>query len=97
MRRGVQAPVARTHNIVELLEGELLGLREEKEDHDTRQHVQARVETKRASRRHGLHHRGPGETEDAGPEEAGGNGPAHADLTVGDGEHFCGVGEAGVN
>ena len=73
-------------DVVEFLEGALLGFGQEEEDEHERGEVEAGVEAKGADRVQGEQQAGEGDAERRGPEEAGGDGPAHADLAVGQGE-----------
>ncbi len=87
--------LARRHgeDVVQLLERALLGLGDPEEDHDQRRHVQAGVEAERADGVEGEQQARERDGEHSGPEEAGGDGPGHADLAVGEREDLGGVGE----
>lgn len=87
--------LARRHreDVVQLLEGALLRLGDPEEDHDQRGHVQAGVEAERAHGVEGEQQARERDGEDGGPEEAGRDGPGHADLAVGEREDLGRVGE----
>ena len=80
-------------HVVQLLEGALLGLGHEEEDQHEGGDVQTGVEGEGADRVEGTQDAREGDGEHGGPEEAGGHGPGHADLAVGQGEDFGGIGE----
>ena len=78
-------------DLVELLEGELLGLADEAEDHEPRYEVEAGVEPERTGGRHDGLHAGEGQRKDAGEGVVDAHGPGHALLTLDGGEHLGGV------
>jgi len=80
-------------DVVEFLEGALLGLGDEEEDEHEGGEVEAGVEGEGADGVEGAQDAGEGDGEDGGPEEAGGHGPGHADFAVGEREDFGRVGE----
>lgn len=79
-------------DLVELLEGELLSLGDKKENQNQGDDVGASIEAKGANTAQGLEHGRESEGEDGGPEEVGGNGPGHADFTMGERETLGRVG-----
>ena len=86
-------PSRHRKHVIELLEGALLGLGDPEEDHDEGGEVQAGVEAEGADGVEGAEEAREGDAEDGGPEEAGGDGPGHADLAVREREDFGAVGE----
>ena len=80
-------------DIIQLLEGALLGLGHEEEDQHESRDVEARVEGESAHGVERAENTRERDGEHGGPEEAGGHGPGHADFAVGQGEDFGGVGE----
>ncbi|KAL9099544.1 MAG: hypothetical protein Q9163_004976, partial [Psora crenata] len=80
-------------DIIQLLEGALLRLRDEEEDEHKSREVQAGVEAECPHGVEGPEEPREGDGEDGGPEETGGHGPCHADLAVRERENFGGVGK----
>jgi len=80
-------------DVVEFLKRALLGLGNPEEDHDEGDDVGAGVEAKDAGGSHSREHEWQEEGQHASPKQTGGDGPAHADFTVGQGEDFSRVGE----
>ena len=80
-------------DIIEFLERTLLGLGNPKENHNQSTHVKACVEAESAGGAKDLQDAREGDGKDSGPEQAGGDGPGHADFAVGKGEDFGGIGE----
>lgn len=78
---------------VELLEGALLGLRDEEKDHDEGNDVETGVEAKGTDGVETVEEEGERGTQNGGPEEASGDGEAHTGLTVGQRVDFGRVGE----
>lgn len=70
-------------DIIQLLEGALLGLGHEEEDQHEGRDVQTGVEGEGADRVERAQDAREGDGEHGGPEEAGGHGPGHADFAVG--------------
>lgn len=75
-------------DIVQLLKGSLLRLRDEQEDHHKRDDVEASVQSEGAGRCERGKHARESDRKDSSPEETGRNGPRHANLAVGQGEDF---------
>lgn len=75
-------------DIVEFLEGPLLGFRHPEEDHDEGGDVEESVEAEGALRLKGRQHLREGDGQGRGPEQTGRHRPTHADLTVRQGEYL---------
>lgn len=75
-------------DLVQLLETLLLGLGHEAVDESQRHQVHGGVESESTSRGHGAEHAGEGQAEDGTPEVVCGDGPGHADFSVGEREDF---------
>lgn len=80
-------------DVVELLEGALHRLGDPEEDHDEGDDVEAGVQAKGADGVELLEQEGERGAEHGGPEQARGDGEAHARLAVGQGVHLGAVGE----
>lgn len=79
-------------DLVKLLEGKLLGLGDKEEDQDQGNDIGAGIEAKSANRPQSLEHGRESEGENGCPEEVCGNGPRHANFTMGQRETLCRVG-----
>lgn len=84
---GVSA-VRNTKDVVELFKGLLLRLRDKEKDEGEGNQVEAGVEAESSGGGHGGQHSRESQRKDGGPEVVGGNGPRHANLTMGQREDF---------
>ena len=75
-------------HLVEFLKSELLGLRNQEEDHDPSQEIESSVETKGPDVAHGGDHGREGKTEDASKERVDANCPGHTLLAMDGREDF---------
>lgn len=91
----IRHELARLHSkdIIQLFERLLLRLRHDQKDGNKRHQVEARVKTKGADGTEGVKQEGKGNAQNRCPEEAGGDGKAHAYFSVREGEDFGRVGE----
>lgn len=80
-------------DIVELLEGALLGLGNKEEDHDQGEDVEACVDAKGAQDARPLEQERESYAQHGGPEQTGCDGKTHANLSVRQGEHLGAVRE----
>ena len=80
-------------DVIEFLERPLFGLGNPEKDHDEGGDVEESVKTECALRFQRGEHLRECDGEGGGPEEAGGDGPGHADFAVGKREDFGRVGE----
>lgn len=78
-------------DLVELLQGELLRLSDEAEDHEPSDQVQTGVKTECTGSRHDPVHTGERQAEDAGEGVVDAHGPGHALLTLDGGEDLSGI------
>lgn len=75
-------------DLVDFLEGELLRLADETEDHEPGDQVQTGVEAKGTRGRHDVLHAGEGQTQNTGECVVDAHRPCHALLTLNRWEHF---------
>lgn len=80
-------------DVVELLEGALLGLWHPEEQHDEGENVETGVEAEEADWSQDRQHTWEGDGENGGPEETGRYSPGHTNFSVGQREDLGGVGE----
>lgn len=73
-------------DLVQLLEGQLLGLSDKAEDHDPGDEVEPSIEAKGTGGCHNRLHAGEGEGENTGEGVVDADGPGHALLTLDSGE-----------
>lgn len=81
------------HTIVELLKSPLLSLWNPEEDHDESEDVESSIQAESAKNAESLQDGGKRDRQDTGPEQAGRDGPCHADLTMRQRKDFGGVGK----
>ncbi len=80
-------------DIIQFLQGSLLGLWKEKEDQEKGDGIQSSVESKSSRWRERPKHIRKGEREHRSPEIVGRHGPGHTYFTMGQWKHFCRVGK----
>lgn len=78
-------------DLVQLFQGQLLGLADEAEDHDPRNEIKASIETESTDSSHDGGHAGEGETKNTGERVVDADSPSHALLTLDGGENLGGV------